>query len=189
MSRSFVSWTIHHLGLETNVSHVSMWPRVNCFCDFCDQLPDVMSKTCPTCAHIRISSSASLECEIKFSKVFFSLNVYFIFWGGGKVHNLTVNLSRVGPTLKGGDKGVSPSRGISYSYISISCKIFISGRIQPEIDRTLLTSSPAQLVGVPDSKYHTAKRGVPMKEGGAGIIFRSFCYIPVAYPVETGFWE
>lgn len=82
MSRSFVSWTIHHLGLETNVSHVSMWPRVNCFCDFCDQLPDVMSKTCPTCAHIRISSSASLECEIKFSKVFFSLNVHFIFWGG-----------------------------------------------------------------------------------------------------------
>lgn len=111
------------------------------------------------------------------------------FFGGGGVHNLTVNLSRVGPTLKGGDKGVSPSRGISYSYISISCKIFISGRIQPETDRTLPTSSPAQLVRVPDSKYHMAKRGVPMKEGGAGIIFRSLCYIPVACPVEAGFWE
>lgn len=184
MSQSFVSWTLYHLGFETNVSHVSMWPHVNCFCGCCEQLPDVMSKTCPICAHIRISSNTSLEWEIKFSKVFFSLNVHFIFLLEGKVHDLTVNLSRVGPTLKGGDKGVSPSRGISYSYIFISYKIFISGRIQPETDRTLLTSSPAQLVGVPDSKHHMAKRSVPMKEGGAGITFRSLCYIPVTCPVE-----
>lgn len=183
MSRSFVSWTIHHLGFETDVSHVSMWPHVNCFCGCCEQLADMMSRTCPNCAHLQISSSTGLECEIKFSGFPFKCTLHISLGEEKYMIVQWTHLSRAGPTLKGGDKGASSFRGISYSYISIAYKILISGRIQPETDRTLLTPSPAQLVGVPDSKHHMAKRGVPVKEGGAGIILRSLCYIPVACPV------